>query len=1076
MTKKLIAALSLVTIILIFLSFKYGDDDPKENHNSDNPDNVSVDKKQMNRNNINTWFRNSGSFNRDPITNNAGFEWPKGSTKFARYASGLWLGGVVGNDTLVTVAEYDYEYLPGYIDSSGLPQGNNDPLYRIYRIDNGDVTSSDYLSWPFSQGAYKDINGKPYLMGNQTMFYSYTDGYPGAHGNNAGSTAPLNVVVLQTNWSYNDSINGVYDNTIFDEFRIINRGNLPWTKFYIAMWTDDDLGNGTDDAVGCDTNLNLGYTYNYSNIDPDYGTAPPAVGFLILKGGEIESPGDTLKYFSPPGSKHEIIKPNKKEVKMTVFNMYNGGDPVIGDPSNYVQSYFNFQGYRRNGTPWVNPQTGDTTKFAFPGDPESQSGWVQSEGKERRFLQCIGPITVNPGDTQSIIVAQVIARGNNNRNSVTKLKRFSRILKAFYENNFAFPAKLSSPAVTSYTTGNGKIYLSWNDSAEKISIPNKFSGGIYKFQGYNIYQINTYSTNPSKNDTVLIKTFDIKDGIKNIYDSTYVKETQGILYGIVQFGSDNGIQKYIEIDKDTISNKGIISGTEYKFAVTAYYYDSLGGIYTLPKVNESQKNIIRVIPQTITPGTTINYQYGDTIRTDQRDLGVMPVVYEPLKLINASYTTTFGGTNANPYWTLTRISNGISTVLFQNIYNFSGTYDSVKTADGLLFFNQVVKDSGVVKDPQDARTLAWGGNTYSVTKSWSYDPPENLWLSGPDTTAVQTAKLFTNNQFQSISIGMTFPSNITFRQTKSKIFANGKYLRQLDVSSPILTGGPLRKIQIIFGRSSMAYRYAPPVNVLSTDTNLALTPYANMISIPFSVFAVDELDSSDGSQRQLNVGFIDADNDGVWNPDTTALSKYQLTYILASNYDSIPNINYANKNPGSSSPTTGFQSMDIMYAWLPRVKSENGIAKTWTDGDKLTVSPYRPTRPDFVPGYPVKYSWTVEGTQFGNKELASAEVNQIKVFPNPYYGFSELEFNDAGDKFIYFSHLPSSCNILIYTLDGILVKNINRNVTDPNNTLEKWNLQNNSGSYVASGLYIVYVDCKDLGSRILKLAVFQNKF
>ncbi len=127
-------------------------------------------------------------------------------------------------------------------------------------------------------------------------------------------------------------------------------------------------------------------------------------------------------------------------------------------------------------------------------------------------------------------------------------------------------------------------------------------------------------------------------------------------------------------------------------------------------------------------------------------------------------------------------------------------------------------------------------------------------------------------------------------------------------------------------------------------------------------------------------------------------------------------------------------------------------------------------------GYPIKYNWSVDGTQIGNRELASAEVNQIKAFPNPYYGFSELEYNDFDEKFIYFSHLPSSCDIFIYTLDGVSVKTINRNQSDPNNTLEKWDLKNNNGSYIASGIYLVYIDCKDLGSKILKIAIFQNKF
>jgi hypothetical protein len=124
------------------------------------------------------------------------------SGKFARYSSGLWIGAVVGDDTLIAIAEYDYEYLPGYINNNGEPQGKDDSLYRIYNFNKNDVSSYDYVHWPFNQGAYADSNGEAIVMGDQTMFYSYTDGYPNAHNNNAGSTAPLKAQILQTNWCF----------------------------------------------------------------------------------------------------------------------------------------------------------------------------------------------------------------------------------------------------------------------------------------------------------------------------------------------------------------------------------------------------------------------------------------------------------------------------------------------------------------------------------------------------------------------------------------------------------------------------------------------------------------------------------------------------------------------------------------------------------------------------------------------------------------------------------------------------------------------------------------------------------
>lgn len=384
-------------------------------------------------NNVRTWFRNNGSFNRDPSTGNSGFEWPVGSNKFARYASGMWLGAVTGGDTLVCIAEYDYEYLNGYIDNSGQPQGRDDPNYRIYSILRGDTVSWDYITWPFQQGAYSDSLGKPLFLGTQTMFYSFTDGYPESHGNNAGSTSPLKAVILQTNWCYS---NVNLRDVVFSEFRIINRSFLPWNNTYISIWTDDDLGTSSDDAVGIDTNLKMSYTYNFNATDPLYGTSPPAVGFLTLRNPIVPSPGDTVRYYSPPGTSYLIVKPGYREMKLSSFNLYTNADPYAGDPSNYIETYNNLQGLKRNGSAWINPQNSQSTKFPYPGDPVTSTGWTETGSGDRRSMMNFGPLTMNPGDTQSVIVAQLIAGYSSNLENIANLRSLANYVRGIYNTNF----------------------------------------------------------------------------------------------------------------------------------------------------------------------------------------------------------------------------------------------------------------------------------------------------------------------------------------------------------------------------------------------------------------------------------------------------------------------------------------------------------------------------------------------------------------------------------------------------------------------------------------------------------------
>ncbi|MBN1634786.1 MAG: T9SS type A sorting domain-containing protein [Ignavibacteria bacterium] len=43
---------------------------------------------------------------------------------------------------------------------------------------------------------------------------------------------------------------------------------------------------------------------------------------------------------------------------------------------------------------------------------------------------------VAPGEKQTIVIAQLIARGSSNLNSVTKLKQLAQYVRNFYDNNF----------------------------------------------------------------------------------------------------------------------------------------------------------------------------------------------------------------------------------------------------------------------------------------------------------------------------------------------------------------------------------------------------------------------------------------------------------------------------------------------------------------------------------------------------------------------------------------------------------------------------------------------------------------
>lgn len=402
-------------------------------------DNLPVDSKLFDAGSIAAWYRTNGSFNRNPTSGNSGFEWPKGSGKFARYASGLWVGAKVNNDTLVAVCTYDYEFLPGYTDNNGMPQGSTDPLYRIYKLVLNDA-GYDRAVWPNSllgnsnQGApvffhYPSNSWRAADYGTQTFFFRMTDSYQ--HMGFGGSTAPLKADVMCVVWGFSSPIE--LGNAIFMKYKIINRSTNVWNNTYIAIWSDDDLGGATDDKTGCDSSIHLGYTYNGTLDDPVYGPNPPAVGFALMKGVDVFT-GNNNDTTIICNGKEKIVKVGRKDLKMTAFNSFINGE----DPTSYRGSYRVMQGLDRFGNNIINPITNTVTKYKYSGDPVTSTGWLHGTANDVRFLVSSGPVNMNPGDTQEIVTVQIIDREFGNLGGITKLRVLQQLIyNNYYRNCFA---------------------------------------------------------------------------------------------------------------------------------------------------------------------------------------------------------------------------------------------------------------------------------------------------------------------------------------------------------------------------------------------------------------------------------------------------------------------------------------------------------------------------------------------------------------------------------------------------------------------------------------------------------------
>ncbi len=217
-----------------------------------------------------------------------------------------------------------------------------------------------------------------------------------------------------------------------------------------------------------------------------------------------------------------------------------------------------------------------------------------------------------------------------------------------------------------------------------------------------------------------------------------------------------------------------------------------------------------------------------------------------------------------------------------------------------------------------------------------------------------------------------------------------------------------------------------------------------MIRIPFEVWNITK-------NEQVNLlvydrlGNYPSQNFQVWN---TINRMY--TWVVNTKY-----------NKAVISPTSAVVADSSTWNWV-------FFASEFKTGDDIKIIYNNPLQIGKD-----TFTFTVPKQSY-NSGTAKSDVNAINVFPNPYYGVNSQELNKYA-RFVTFSHLPASGSVTIhiFNLAGVMVKTINH---PAGSQFQTWDLTNDSGLPVASGLYIAYVDMPTLGTtKILKLAIIQEQ-
>jgi hypothetical protein len=996
-------------IVILLVSSAWSQECDKEIKNRSNKT-TAADAQLLDVNNIACYISNDGGFGEHPSTGGDGCYFPAGQTDLSLiYTAGLWVIGKVNGEVRSAVNCYGSEFQPGQILSPGVPDNPLDPKYKIYKYNKGDVIDTEAID----QGCPDSV------LGDQMLFCVYNDlrDHAGMWG-----SQPIGLEVQQTAFAFNRQ--GALGNTIFIRYRIINKGDSPLVSAYTAIFFDPDVGGANDDYVGCDPNPGTGYAFNGDGYDEKYGVQIPALGCDFFQGPVVPSSGEDAVL--PDGT----VIPHSKILGMTAYFAYICGAPIAGmnDAHTPKEGYYFCQGLLGNGDEWLDPTTGYApTTFPFSGDPVAGTGWLMSSvtsSCDVKMGLSSGPFNLKVGEYQDIIIGLVVGQGSNNLNSITVMRFYDQVVQMAYDDNFIVTPPPPEPVLT-VSQMDESLMLMWDDAAVD------FSQNGYEFEGFNVWQGES-ETGP----WTRLATYDKVNAVTGIRDIVYNPLVGELIEQTVQHGSDSGLFYHFHVETNYCTGDSLINGWPYYFAVSAYSYREDGR----PKTMESAKQVVTAVPQNPVLDVSFNASVGDTIPVVHNGISqgqVIVQVMDPAGLTGDDYEVTFfieEDENSDHYeetgWRLTNMST--NSVLLDDQFDQSGMENKIVEGllvqafspdEGILAFIEVANPT--YPEPMPDEQLDNAGRPYGGNNVWwSLSCPDDINQNGRYFWSHQSTYIGDLSACHDYEI--RWKDGVTNYSWAEWGFENGSFnkvpfeLWDIGIATPYDATDDERMIPV-------CYAAGYTVGVWDVPNGAAVEDHWGYgCSDRVFFYYPDPPYTYADFHAAAEAGNFSAAN-GMWGV-VYPLGNRPLIRLVVVNYD------HEYTGPGPAAGT-----VDRVLTNKP-----NSPLDVFT----FSTADYAPTK---------------------SADIAKERLNQIQVFPNPYFCFNSLEPYYEG-QFVTFTNLPEECTIRVFSLSGVLVRTLEHDNGTP---FERWDLENASKKRVASGMYIVHVNT-EFGDRILKLAVINR--
>ncbi len=997
------------------------------------------------------WERYDGSFPNNTFKDGDNGEWPAGTNQSYLFCASPWIGGeipiIANGDTLywerrVDTGTYTDEWStasPIYMSNQVLPADDEHAGMEKYKQKYREKESYQEL-WPFLNTA---INARRpanlQLDPNNGDFISDEDTWT-QYGSIAPKdsavwqdpditdydTSPLGILVTQRTYSWTSP---VAQDVVVMEFIIKNMNDLPIRNLYAGYFMDPDIGfadisepqGSNDDLIGFDPALSLGYAYDADGYEKDWKTIAGYIGAVWLKG---------------------IARSPINDSYLTGFQTWTRE----GDE----------QKVENDGADHLKYKELDNESTTDPDNPYE----IFETPQDVRMLLCTGPNSrLNPGETDTVVVAIVMGE------SLADLQENTRNIQKIYDEGYVLPEAPPSPKLTAYPADR-KVYLSWDNFPENITDP--FSG-IADFEGYRVYKNKTGLAT----DWTMLAEYDLF-GTKTA-NSVITKISKGNTTARFRFlGFDKNASRFKQFRGDQVYTVNFTTPDNFvinnKTSGILYQYDKEAlGQYGKPNSYTVTKKIGKdwsALPWLFKPATNDpNYNQPNFYLPNDPNIDSTIVYFDGMFfLIGTGPVDPAGLASRDP---LPGDVLEIHTYMGDVLGNETGlkySYVDNDVENGIPYYYAVTSfdqgNSALALPPLESSPKQNQTKVIPGTPASTGSTPEvkNITYTGPVSgtlvvDAVQPAQI-TGHEYE-----------IAFFDTLNPPYTSAKYWRLTDLNAGTVL---LDSMTNVFGTSYDLNAATPPVDGISIDFEVSKIPTFNS---EYSGWATDCGDSllvktyANMEPYDFEVQFPDYPNSA--GTDTNGVSiPYKVYNSSLASYQQTRFYDVDNSQSFTESDSIvvfGKYDKSPIFSILYEKTSETDPLKA---GDSYSIQTDKP--------FQISNRITFQ-TLGPSVKRANVNLDDIKVVPNPYYIRADWDENRFSNH-IQFTNLPEKCTIRIFTVSGILIKEIvhDANSDDPNamGGVQIWNLRNKEELKISSGLYVFQVE-SGAGNYVGKFAVIR---